>query len=536
MAEQLTSAPLTSAARAGPAGAGAPAPILRALAECGPAQFPTLAGQMARLFCKALDADLAAGDNTDSLCHYFLPALDRLHFRAMQVPDCFILHSEDASHHVVDSALRKSLSSGTDIPLLLCSCEEKAREVSTKIPKGRAVILPPEVFARIIESSGTDALAALREAILAQIHPLRVQPYDTTRPATGNMFFGRELEMKLLLYSETQSFIITGPSKIGKTSLVMQFIWTLRRLRDPRLATTHYITFQPCERMGPDDIARYFARHFRDNHYTRVGLRFDDLRNFVGTLRAATSGPLTLILDEADAVCHTSLLTLLADFAREGVLRLIVLGRGAMRRHWLQNRASGFSRFRELRPAGLIPGVAASLVCDVLGELGYAIENREAFCAELLRMTASQPFHLQHCARGVLELAIAEETTTITVDMLHRTTDSFVDLGRLRSHLNDLHTPQARLAAACLLQSGDLQHFSIDSVRTLLRERGLSHDTNSAIAICEDLVINHLLGWDEHGFSAPPWDMCEIARKHPQIMRNFRDEYLEASRCHLNAR
>ena len=512
-------------------------PILRALAHCGPGQFPTLAGQLARLFCKVLDASLEESKGGDPTCHYFVPALDRLHFKAMQTPDCFVMHESDRSHRTTDSALNHALSTIGNVPLLLCATEEKARQLSREIAPGRSVILDPSVLGRIL-TARTDALSVLREAVRRQIHPLRLHPYDTSEPATGSMFFGRELEADVLLYSEAENFIITGPSKIGKTSMVMQLLWRLRRLRDPRLAQTFYISFQHIKEASPDEIARHFARVFRDNDYTRKKLLFEELRNFVGTLRAQFQGALTLILDEVDAVCHTSLIPLLAEFTRDGTLRLIVLGRGALRTLWLAHQSSGFSRFRELRPTGLPRTSALALVCDILSELGFTFADSERFQNRLLQLTGRQPFLLQHYAQALLEMGLSKGGKELTVEMLEKISisDSFVDFGRLRSHLNDLQTPQARLVATYVLEWGDQQRVSVDSVRTLLRERGLAHETETAARICEDLVINHLLRWDIHGFKPPRWDLCNLARHHLQTLRDLRADYLAACRRTPSAR
>jgi (p)ppGpp synthase/HD superfamily hydrolase len=85
-------------------------------------------------------------------------------------------------------------------------------------------------------------------------------PYDISRPATKNMFFGRVAEMKKLyreLCEGTQgkALVLYGPRRSGKSSLCKNF---LERYTTPPCWHT-FVSLQGCTRQNEEDILQHIA-------------------------------------------------------------------------------------------------------------------------------------------------------------------------------------------------------------------------------------------------------------------------------------
>jgi hypothetical protein len=86
------------------------------------------------------------------------------------------------------------------------------------------ITLDADAQARIM----ADGSQALIEEISRQTHISALAPYETSRPVTGEQFFGRESEVRTLLSNEHTSYLIVGNRRMGKTSLMRE---ASRRLR-----------------------------------------------------------------------------------------------------------------------------------------------------------------------------------------------------------------------------------------------------------------------------------------------------------------
>ena len=75
-------------------------------------------------------------------------------------------------------------------------------------------------------------MRAVREKLdHKQINALFFEPYSPGEPVEGWRFFGRRAELDRIV-NTTQSFVVVGPRRIGKTSLLKELA---RRLTDQKL-------------------------------------------------------------------------------------------------------------------------------------------------------------------------------------------------------------------------------------------------------------------------------------------------------------
>ncbi len=501
--------------------------VVGQLAAASPGSFQTTAGQFVHRWAKTLGAQVEWGKAEPPLLH-FRTAIAELYLRGFDDIPCWLLppNLNTTQFFGPGGRLRQSGILGTEeIPVVICPRVELEQEAKLALPANRAVVLGPAALRSILVPDATRSRAALTQAIRSQIHALRLQPFDTTRPVCGDMFFGRANELAMLRY-ERDSFLITGPSRIGKTSLLTHYRYLLRREGDARLSRSFYVNLQPCSSWKEDEIARYFAMHFRSVPYTSEVIVFRELRSFLFSVISGAGGPIELILDEADAVCNTDLLVIVGEFCQTSGSRLIVIGRGALRHHWRKQRATAFGRLRDLRFQALDTESAWSLFTKPISALGLTLTEPDHIRAQVLKQTSCMPHLIQTEARAAVETAFISSATQISASLLRRGHDPFADFSTLRSHLDDLRDDKARLAAVEILLSQRAGLHTVESIGNLLHGYGSPITPAQVAEICDDLVINCLLGWDETGYAPPRWDVCQTAQRHPQHLNAIRTDIL----------
>jgi len=424
-----------------------------------------------------------------------------------------------------------------DKPILLCLSAEQEKEAHHRIRGGRVVILGLGEILNILNQSGGRGRGYLLKTIRSQVSPLSLHPYDISRPVSGDVFVGRRTALDILIHQEQANLLIVGPSKIGKSSLLHQLKHLRQCAGDPILARSFYINLQPCAyNASPEEVARYIAMHFRETHYTLHDLTERDIRSFFSSVVARLGGPFELILDECDAICKEGqgdLLERIAEFASSYHCRLILIGRGNLLRYCQRRNATALGRLRELRFRPLRPDDAWELFSAPLLGLGLTIEEPEKLRAHVLRITSRMPHLIHEAAREIVEAVHITDSKVVSSSLFRRGHNPFSNFGLLKSHLNDLANARSRFVACTLLLNPDCKQYDASRVGGILRKEGLKPNTMQITELCDDLVINCLLGWESRGYSAPRWDIQETAKENPELLREFREE--ARTQLHLNS-
>lgn len=148
-----------------------------------------------------------------------------------------------------------------------------------------------------------DPLNWLARLIRKRFEPMELIPFNTSSPACGNMFFGRESELKQLIHLD-QDHALCGIGGIGKSSLIEQMIFKLRQSRNPRYERIVHVDMIDCPKSldtAADRIAN--AVHI-DSRSQFVGLNglLAHLKQCRKTLPQFEGGPIELIIDEIDQI------------------------------------------------------------------------------------------------------------------------------------------------------------------------------------------------------------------------------------------
>src|SRR6185295_17598165 len=291
-------------------------------------------------------------------CMYFTTDIAEIFLRGMDDIHCLALSKpEDEARRAVQEFRRRIGAPGRLLVVLACR-EETYWAVRGLIGQSLFLALSP---AEILSILATSPVQTLKSFVRWKI-PLRsLIPYNYLRPALGNLFFGRHAELHRLIQEEQVSWAIAGPGRIGKTSLIKEYHRRLIRSRDPRAQRLVDIDFHPCSNATSDGVARYFAMH-TDSSSRSHRMTADGLIDFLRRQRAMCGGPLELLLDEVDEVCHGLAFDRIGEAAKLGLCRLILCGRAELLDMMLSRTAPLAGRLDLLRPTPLEEAEARDLI------------------------------------------------------------------------------------------------------------------------------------------------------------------------------
>lgn len=175
------------------------------------------------------------------------------------------------------------------------------------------------------------SMTPLRRAIQRQmdgnkLSVFRINPYQKGSPALGWRFYGRQRELELLM-DTTNSFVIVGGRRIGKTSLMIEAHDRLRR----RGEDAYYLSVEECTSAA--DVLKKLLRHLSARDVSNAIRRNEALSEAMWTAvlkRLTASTKPVLFLDEMGNVIqkHTAddwkFLGILRQFYHQGLLRFVI--------------------------------------------------------------------------------------------------------------------------------------------------------------------------------------------------------------------
>jgi len=343
-------------------------------------------------------------------------------------------------------------------------------------------------------------IEVLKKHMRSQIPLRRLLPYDFMHPVAPNMFFGRRDILKRLHEEETKSFAIAGPGRIGKSSLLKQYHYELRRKpRDDRRQHLFLIDCYPYARFDADQLAQRLALHVSaDSEANRVNA--STLTRFLKRRSRDGDRPLELLLDEVDSVCLNTAFDELAEAVRSNYCRVVLCGRNNLYR-LMKNGSHQFdNRLELIRPEPLDPESAKQLLLKPLSDLGITLEDQVAFLECVFDLSARLPHLIQYCANRLFQFAEADGSTAVTERYLQRLREEFVAMSHSMLPLEDLEDDVARLMALLWLQEGG-GTVTVGLFQGLAKKHSLTLGASKALDICDQLWICNVLTW-EHGVLA----------------------------------
>ncbi len=440
---------------------------------------------------------------------HFAAEMDNIRLRGMGEISCLLIRGSGSPVAIAVQEFQTKFMIPGRVSLVLAVSDEGYKLAKHAFSCEHCVVLHPRQIKELLDS--TKPLEFLKQCVRQQIPRRWLIPFTILRPVNGVMFFGRRSELARLRLEENASFAIAGPGRIGKTSLLKQYRHELIRNGDPRMHRTFEISLYDCTNSSDREVARHIAMRIDPSRRSHK-MTLEGLLHFLRTQRSLSAGPLELLLDEVDEVCSGSVFRLLELAARQGLVRLVIAGRGALLKEMLSETAPLAGRLELIRAEILDVESATELIRNPLSDLGFQIEGLHQFAEHAFQMTGRLPHLLQFCGKKLAELAIDEKRNVVSVGDLETLKWDFETAQYFTSPLTNLADPQARLLALLLLKE-DGREMTVSSMRELAAREGLMLSHARTFDLCNALVINNVLAWKRASFRIATSALVDYARE-----------------------
>ena len=322
--------------------------------------------------------------------------------------------------------------------------------------------------------------------------------FDVALSAEGGMFYGRGDELARLRDEVKVNFAIAGPGKIGKTSLVKQYMRGLVKQR--RSFGTYYVDFYECTDRSPHSWPRFLAMKVDGSSKSDKVTR-EDLPNFIRRLRSKIGQTPHLILDEMDDIVAQNENTkqLLASIEKQELCRFIFCGRGELYNAARNSQTGLGGRFRLMRLEPLDDQSARRLLLEPLDDLGLTFHERDKIADHVLRRTGRRPQLIQFYGQNLAEAAIRSGTNCITWRHIEDLDNDFETAVYFTSPLEDLMSPSAKFIAYAAMQDNSSQ-MPLSALHSLAKKLGVEFSIEDLKRLCDELVIMNILTWTMEGY------------------------------------
>lgn len=490
--------------------------LFRRLAEGWVESHPSAAQELLLVWRESFRTEVEVREVGNG-CMYFTTEIAEIFLRGMDDIHCLALAKpEDEALWAVQEFRRRIGAPGRLLVVLACR-EETYRAVRGLLGQGLFLALSPAEILSLLEGSPVQGF----KSFVRWKAPLRsLIPYNYLRPALGNLFFGRHAELHRLMQEEEVSWAIAGPGRIGKTSLIKEYRRRLIRSRDPRVKRLVEIDFHPCGNASSDGVARYFAMH-TDSSSRSHRMTADGLVDFLRRQRAERGGPLELLLDEVDEICHGLAFDRIGEAARLGLCRLILCGRAELLDMMLSHSAPLAGRLELLRPAPLEEAEAHDLILRPLIDLGLTVEEPQRLMERLNQLTGRLPNVLQLYGKNLAEHAIDNNKNLISLSLVESLDFNFEIARQVTSPLTELDDLEELFLALSLLKElkGEI---TVGAVQALVNRYGISLSQQRTLELLNRLVVANVLSWRRGRFAVAN----EALRSYAEVL-GYLDRGLE---------
>jgi AAA domain len=478
--------------------------LIQKLAVGWDASITAAPSDLARRWIHGLSGEAEIKQVTANLV-YFVADLSHVHLSRMDEVRCLLVGGSPATAEgLVREVLRSHGAPGRRFVVQALSSASCNALRGLQIAYSPLVLGPEFLQKLLVPSDGCHLLTmALRE----QFSLSSLNPYSITLSATGSMFFGRERELRRLL-DDGDSLAVVGPMRIGKTSLLKQYVRTGCSKRNPWALHSSFVDCYESAQKTSDSVARTIAMSLdpssRANRTTS-----SDLVPFLRHCSHRLGHPVNLLLDEVDEVCGLEVFDLLTEAAKNGHIRMILCGRGALFRRTSAGLIKGRLEVVRLEPLDIAP--ARKLIFEPLEALGFAFEDRSALEKRLLHLSGRLPHVLQYYGRKLVEVAIEAKTSLLTSNHLELLRSDLATAEYVTSAVRDLRDADLRFVALALLKK-DPGSVTPSDVHRIAEDGGLTLNYQRCLDICNDLVINGILIWEGSSYRIAMGALPDYAR------------------------
>lgn len=275
------------------------------------------------------------------------------------------------------------------------------------------ILLTPDDLVRITGSE--NPLASLVENMLEQVDLTAISPFVTDDPVPPSMFYGRESELREVLYRlEHSNLALVGPRRIGKTSLLQRALEVLRRSE----LAVFYLDCHSLAR-GSDFLLSLSAEHLSDweprMSFPAILMELQHRHNGRQAL---------LILDEIDPLLTSDqansefLGRAFRQAASEGKARFLLCGDSALHQRLHQAESAFCNLAYPVKLGFLPPSEASKLILEPLEQMQVRFEDSQGALDLLLFVTAGHPNLIQRACSALVARLSRSKTRQVDRDLL----------------------------------------------------------------------------------------------------------------------
>lgn len=438
---------------------------------------------------------------------------DRLH--------SLVLAESDTSWTTNDSSFWSKVENSNEMPIILACGVEEYTLAKRKTAGRLALILSPDDLSQILTASRP--LDQLKLIVRREFTPGQIHPFDHQHPAVDASFRGRHAFLQTFRDNPNTNFALVGPSKMGKTSLVRRHIHSVTA--GGRGGRQVYVDLLD---RPVNDLA--FTRAIRMALDPSLSAYYDPaetISDFLCKLKSRLGGPIEITIDECDRHLELQSMRVLIHLAVRGVCRLILIGRWQLMRHAVHTQDDNFNR---LEPAVMPPlsmDEAMDLIESPLHDMGFDLTSLRHELRNAVNRLGRVPGLIQE-----LGAFFVEESERVPVtDALRRALNRIISTSRLIGLLNDLSSAKSRAGALMLALQAEKGGVAEPLwLRDRFKEQGVAVGIAECMEICDELVIHHLLGYDNGIYRMARWDIVAESRQQRLRFEAMLEEMLDASK------
>lgn len=345
------------------------------------------------------------------------------------------------------------------------------------------------------------AIGELLDRVVGQMSLVLLSPYEINKPVTGSRFFGRESEVRRLMYSGDTNFAVMGIRRIGKTSLLRE---TERRLKERALEEVNEeaskrIFFMDCSPIrSPEELMRELIRHYYPHDLVRLENRQFPLYfpDFLRRMARRYEGQLVLLLDEFDVLLNADLsneplLHVLRTASNEGHCRFIIAGFRDLLEQSNQLQSPLFNFAKPLRLKEFSRDDAGKMILGPLSNLRIRVERENEVVDRIFEETAGQPHLIQfYCSYIIDRLDQFDSRRLTPEDLLGVYDDESFRAFVLNTFMdNTTHLEKAVVFSLVLKQRGQVEPFDLERIEEALQAQGIDVLLEDLEGACRNLEL-----------------------------------------------
>ncbi|MBC7237018.1 MAG: AAA family ATPase, partial [Chloroflexi bacterium] len=374
----------------------------------------------------------------------------------------------------------------------------------------------------------TDAERQLVQIILQQVDLSVVSPYVISGPVSGNMFFGRDYELKAITRTvRDRSFAIVGGRKIGKTSVltkVHQLLEHTGGISAFYLDCQHVIAY----REFFDALAIKCQIDVGNNPVP------DMLRRVAVHLRRRQGGDtLVMLLDEVDHLLaydleqHMKLFRVMRALSQEGLCRFVFCGEKKLNRALHDPRSPLFNFCNILRLSYLLPRDARRIIVEPITEMGISFEQPDLLPEAIIELSSCHPNLVQAVCRSLIAKVNERGDRIVHMEDLEAVRDS----DEFREFFLEVTWGNAdaleRLITLLMVDSGAR---TAEEIREALAAQGLAVSTLALEEALEGLWLFSILAREGNRYTFAARAFPDIVRE-AGLLEGLRDGLVEQLRA-----